>query len=44
MKCTLARLVGAFEFTLQQPAESVTYYNTLTLPIKGTTIILYGTT
>jgi hypothetical protein len=36
MKCTLARLVNTFEFTLQQPADSVTYVNSLTLPIKGT--------
>lgn len=36
MKCTLARLVSQFEFTLEQPADSVTYASTLTLPIKGT--------
>jgi len=38
MKCTLARLVSQFEFTLEQPADSVTYASTLTLPIKGTGI------
>lgn len=41
MKCTLARLVSIFEFTLQQPADSVTYFNTLTLPIKGTSKYLH---
>lgn len=35
MKTTLARLVSNFEFTLEQPADSVTYTSTLTLPIKG---------
>jgi hypothetical protein len=35
MKCALARLLSRFEFTLQQPADSVTYTSTLTLPIKG---------
>jgi hypothetical protein len=35
MKCALARLLSRFEFTLQQPADSVTYASTLTLPIKG---------
>ena len=41
MKCTLARLLSVFEFTLQQPADSVTYTNTLTLPIKGKLIGRY---
>jgi len=35
MKCALARLLAVFEFKLQQSAESVTYSNTLTLPIRG---------
>jgi len=35
MKCCLARLVSAFEFELAQPNETVTYLNSITLPIKG---------
>ena len=35
MKCCIARLLSNFEFTLAQSKESVTYLNTLTLPIKG---------
>ena len=35
MKCTLARLLCHYEFKLEQSAESVTYSNSLTLPIKG---------
>lgn len=35
MKCCLARLLSAFEFELAQPVESVTYLNSITLPIKG---------
>jgi len=35
MKCALARLLSMFEFKLEQSAESVTYSNTLTLPIRG---------
>lgn len=35
MKCALARLCARFEFSLMQPALSVTYANSLTLPIKG---------
>mmetsp|Transcript_23969 Transcript_23969/g.40024 ORF Transcript_23969/g.40024 Transcript_23969/m.40024 type:complete len:590 (-) Transcript_23969:403-2172(-) len=35
MKVTLARLCSAFEFKLMQPADSVTYAMSLTLPIKG---------
>ena len=35
MKCCLVRLLTQFEFKLAQPADSVTYCNTVTLPIKG---------
>lgn len=34
MKYVLAYLLENFEFKLEQPAESVTYHSTLTLPIK----------
>jgi hypothetical protein len=35
MKYVLANLLQNFELKLEQPAESVTYHSTLTLPIKG---------
>lgn len=35
MKCCLVRLLTAYEFTLAQPKDSVTYVNSITLPIKG---------
>jgi cytochrome P450 len=35
MKVVLFRLFQVFQFELNQPKESVTYVNTLTLPIKG---------
>lgn len=38
MKCGIARMLLEFEFSLGQPEESVTYVNTITLPIRGNTL------
>jgi hypothetical protein len=35
MKYVLANLLQNFELKLEQPAETVTYHSTLTLPIRG---------
>lgn len=35
MKCCLARLLSSFKFELAQSEDSVTYCNTITLPIRG---------
>ncbi len=35
MKCCIARLLVNFEFSLAQPKETVSYLNTLTLPIRN---------
>ncbi len=42
MRCALARLLLAFEFSLEQPADSVTYESSLTLPIKGMYSLFVG--
>lgn len=34
MKCSLARMLSQFEFSLAVPAESITYDVTLTLPVR----------
>lgn len=35
MKCCLARMLSKFRFELRQDPKSVTYANSLTLPVKG---------
>lgn len=35
MKCVLANLVSSFQFTLEQPIDSVVHLPTITLPIKN---------
>ena len=35
MKCFIAKLISRFDFNLAQDKDSVTYENSLTLPIKS---------
>ena len=41
MKCCIARLLVMFEFALEQDPKSVTYTNSLTLPIKGMSVLVF---
>jgi len=39
MKCCIARLLSHFEFKLEQDPSTVTYVNTITLPIRGALMV-----
>lgn len=41
MKCVLARLVLLFEFSFAQDPKTITYENSLTLPMKGKILHIY---